>query len=125
MGNYFLNNFALDLNKKVLTNVDAVDKDVIHQSLEAILLTGVGERVFEDFGSFLQTILFHRLDENNAENLLDEIISTISRYETRITVISNSCALNISRQTQTMRLKIVYYINSDGAIGEFNKKIVF
>lgn len=125
MGNYFLNNFALDLNKKVLTNVDAVDKDVIHQSLEAILLTGVGERVFEDFGSFLQTILFHRLDENNAENLLDEIISTISRYENRITVISNSCALNISRQTQTMRLKIVYYINSDGAIGEFNKKIVF
>lgn len=125
MGNYFLNNFALDLNKKVLTNVDAVDKDVIHQSLEAILLTGVGERVFEDFGSFLQTILFHRLDENNAENLLDEIISTISRYENRITVISDSCALNISRQTQTMRLKIVYYINSDGAVGEFNKKIVF
>lgn len=125
MGNYFLNNFALDLNKKVLTNVDAVDKDVIHQSLEAILLTGVGERVFEDFGSFLQTILFHRLDENNAENLLDEIISTISRYENRITIISNSCALNISRATQTMRLKIVYYINSDGAVGEFNKKIVF
>lgn len=125
MGTYFLNNFALDLNKKVLTNVDSVDKDVIHQSLEAILLTGVGERVFEDFGSFLQTILFHRLDENNAENLLDEIISTISRYETRITISSELCALNISRQTHTIRLKIVYYINSDGAIGEFNKKIVF
>lgn len=125
MGTYFLNNFALDLNKKVLTNVDSVDKDVIHQSLEAILLTGVGERVFEDFGSFLQTILFHRLDENNAENLLDEIISTISRYETRITISSELCALNISRQTHTIRLKIVYFINSDGAIGEFNKKIVF
>lgn len=125
MGTYFLNNFALDLNKKVLTNVDSVDKDVIHQSLEAILLTGVGERVFEDFGSFLQTILFHRLDENNAENLLDEIISTISRYETRITISSELCSLNISRQTHTIRLKIVYYINSDGAIGEFNKKIVF
>lgn len=125
MPNYFLNNFALDLSKKVLTNVDVVDKDVINQSIESILLTGIGERVFEDFGSFLQTVLFHRLDSDSAERLLDEMISTIVRYETRITIVSDLCSLNISRQTQTMRIKLVYYINADGSSGEFNKKIVF
>ena len=74
MGNLFVSKFALDLNKKVLTNVDAVDDEVIKQSIEMILMTNVGERLFEDFGANLNAVPFERLDETSAEILLDNII---------------------------------------------------
>ena len=125
MGKYFSNNYALDLSKKVLTTGEVTDKDVINQSIEAILMTGVGERVFEDFGSLLSTVIFERLDASSAENLLDSIISTIVQYEKRITIQSNMCSLNISRAQHSLHLKIVYYINVDGSSSEFNKKIIF
>lgn len=124
MGKYFSNNYALDLSKKVLTTGEVTDKDVINQSIEAILMTGVGERVFEDFGSLLSTVIFERLDASSAENLLDSIISTIVQYEKRITIQSNMCSLNISRAQHSLHLKIVYYINVDGSSSEFNKKII-
>lgn len=125
MGKYFLNNYALDISKKVLSVGDLVDKDVINQSIENILMTGVGERVFEDFGSLLSTVVFERLDASSAENLLDSIINTILEYEKRISIQSDLCSINISRAQHSLTLKIVYYINVDGSSSEFNKKIIF
>lgn len=125
MNRYFSNNYALDLSKKALSVGEVVDKDVINQSIEAILMTGIGERVFEDFGSLLSTVVFENLDSNSAENLLDSIINTIVTYEKRITIVSDVCSLNISRAQHSLHLKIVYYINVDGSSSEFNKKIIF
>lgn len=125
MNRYFSNNYALDLSKKALSVGEVVDKDVINQSIEAILMTGIGERVFEDFGSLLSTVVFENLDSNSAENLLDSIINTIVTYEKRITIVSDVCSLNISRTNHSLTLKIVYFINVDGSSAEFNKKIVF
>lgn len=125
MGNLFVSKFALDLNKKVLTNVDAVDDEVIKQSIEMILMTNVGERLFEDFGSNLNAVPFERLDESSAEILLDNIIKTITQYEKRISIVSNQCAINISKVNHYVKLKIVYYKNVDGSSGEFNKKIIY
>lgn len=125
MGKLFINNFALDLNKKVLTKVDAVDDEVIKQSIEMILMTNVGERLFEDFGSGLNLIPFERLDASSAESLLDNIIKTITRYEKRVTIISSQCSINISKVNHYVALKITYYKNVDGSSGEFNKKIIY
>lgn len=125
MGKLFIDNFALDLNKKVLSDVDAIDNKVISQSIEAILMTNVGERLFEDFGSGLNLVPFERLDASSAESLLDNIIKTISRYEKRITIISDQCSINISKINHYVTLKIIYYKNLDGTSGEFNKKIIY
>lgn len=125
MGNLFVSKFALDLNKKVLTNVDAVDDEVIKQSIEMILMTNVGERLFEDFGANLNAVPFERLDETSAEILLDNIIKTITIYEKRISIISNECSINISKVNHYVKLKISYYKNIDGSSGEFNKKIIY
>jgi len=126
MNRSFPTNYALDLNKKVLTNVDAIDKQVISQSIESILMTDFGERVFEpNFGSFLSTIVFDRINEKSGESILDSIIEQILKFENRISIYTESCSLNISRSTHTMEIKIMYVINKTKTPGEFNKKIVF
>ena len=126
MNRSFPTNYALDLNKKVLTNVDAIDKQVISQSIESILMTDFGERVFEpNFGSFLSTIVFDRINEKSGESILDSIIEQILKFENRISIYTESFSLNISRSTHTMEIKIMYVINKTKTPGEFNKKIVF
>jgi phage baseplate assembly protein W len=126
MNKFFNSNYALDLAKKVSSQSDVVDKAAINQSIECILMTEQYERVFEpNFGSFLSSIVFERLNNDNAEKLLDAIISLVTKYENRITVVSELCAMNVSQNDHMISLKLVYVINSDNSPGEFNKKIVF
>lgn len=126
MNKFFNTNYALDLSKKVSSQSDVVDKAAINQSIECILMTEQYERVFEpNFGSFLSSIVFERLNNDNAEKLLDAIISLVTKYENRITVVSELCSMNVSQTDHMISLKLVYVINSDNTPGEFNKKIVF
>lgn len=126
MNKFFNSNYALDLAKKVSSQSDVVDKAAINQSIECILMTEQYERVFEpNFGSFLSSIVFERLNNDNAEKLLDAIISLVTKYENRITVVSELCSMNVSQNDHMISLKLVYVINSDNTPGEFNKKIVF
>lgn len=126
MNKFFNSNYALDLAKKVSSQSDVVDKAAINQSIECILMTEQYERVFEpNFGSFLSSIVFERLNNDNAEKLLDAIISLVTKYENRITVVSELCSMNVSQNEHMISLKLVYVINSDNTPGEFNKKIVF
>lgn len=123
---YFDNNFALDLSKNVISQIDVVDKEAINQSIECILMTDQNERVFEpSFGSFLSGIVFESLDNQSAEKLLDKIITLVLKFENRISILSELCSMNISRSTNSLSLKIVYQINSDQTPGVFNKKLVF
>lgn len=123
---YFDKNFALDLSKNVISQIDVVDQAAINQSIECILMTDQNERVFEpNFGSFLSGIVFESLDNQSAEKLLDRIITLILKFENRISILSELCSMNISRSSNSLSLKIVYQINSDQTPGVFNKKIVF
>jgi len=123
---YFDKNFALDLSKNVISQIDVVDQAAINQSIECILMTDQNERVFEpSFGSFLSGIVFESLEEKSAELLLDRIITLILKFENRISILSQLCSMNISRSSNSLSLKIVYKINSDQTPGVFNKKIVF
>ncbi len=123
---YFDKNFALDISKNIISEIDVVDQAAINQSIECILMTDQNERVFEpNFGSFLSGIVFESLDEQSAEKLLDKLITLILKFEKRISILSELCSMNISRSSNSLSLKIVYQINSDQTPGVFNKKIVF
>ena len=126
MNKYFDSNYALDISKKTITDMDVIDKAAINQSIESILMTDKGERIFEpNFGSFLSDIIFERLNKDFGEQILDELISLILRYEDRITIVSELCSMRVSNSTNSIDLKIVYIINSDQTPGQFNKKIIF
>jgi len=124
--NLYANEYALDIAKKVISDVDALDLQAISQSIESILMTEPNERIFSpNYGSFLSGIVFESLTSNSAEKLLDAIINLVIKYETRITVISNSCSMQISQSQHSLTLTLVYYLNEDQTPGKFTKKIVF
>lgn len=71
-----LNNFAIDISKNTFSISEIFDKNRIVQSLECIIMTKKYERVFQtSFGSFLSEELFHTINEDNAEEILDKLIS--------------------------------------------------
>jgi phage baseplate assembly protein W len=124
--NLYANEYALDIAKKVISDVDALDLQAISQSIESILMTEPNERIFSpNYGSFLSGIVFESLTSNSAEKLLDAIINLVIQYEKRITVISNLCSMQISQSQHSITLKLVYFLNEDQTPGQFTKKIVF
>lgn len=119
-------NYALDISKKTFQKGQIVDKDVIKQSIETILMTERYERVFEpDFGFNLSNIVFERLNESEAENLLTSIIRHVSKYENRIRVLPNACRMNINQSQHTIDINLVYVIIAEGTVDNFNRRLVF
>jgi phage baseplate assembly protein W len=125
MSNFEFKNYALDISKNVLSKGQVVDKDVITQSIETILMTDRYERVMEpSFGSMLSGLVFERLDRTQASTLLDDIINLIRTFETRVSILSNACRLKVNVENHYIEIKIVYVIIG-GSVEEFNKRIVF
>lgn len=125
MSEFEFKNYALDISKKAMTQGQVIDKQVITQSIETILMTDRYERVMEpSFGSFLSGLVFETLDSTQASKLLDDIIRLIRTYEDRITILSNRCNLKVNLPGHYIELKILYVING-GSVEEFNKRIVF
>jgi hypothetical protein len=108
---YFDKNFALDLSKNVISQIDVVDQAAINQSIECILMTDQNERVFEpNFGSFLSGLVFESLDNQSAEKLLDKIITTSDMFTLPVPKgtlkLNNKYILKIKTS-----LDSVYYVN--------------
>lgn len=120
-----VSHYALDISKNTISVGEVSDVAAINQSIEDILLTGRDERVFEEYGSFLQDVLFKNLNENTATELMKNIISLIGKYETRVKIVPNLCGITVTRAKASLDLKIGYYIIATNTVGEFNKRIVF
>lgn len=118
--------FAYDLSSKPLTKNDVYDMDAINQSIENILSTIPGERIMNPyFGSPLFTSLFENITTPEAEKLMNDIIEIIGIWENRITIIPNQCTFFINTNEHTLELSIVYVINQNNIVSEFNRKVFF
>jgi phage baseplate assembly protein W len=126
MDREYRDNFAYDLSKNIVTEGELHDYDAINQSIEIILSTDYGERVFlPNFGSILPSVLFENITQQSGENLLDTIISDIETWEDRITIISEQCALDIVEDENSISISIPYIVNEAGIVSSFEKVILF
>lgn len=120
----YANNWAYDLDKDMLTNGEVKDIDVINQSIEMILTTLRGERLFNPtFGSDFKLRIFDSMDEEFLERLIDDTVGAIQRWETRITIIEDKVKLIINPDNNSAFISIPYIINERNLKAEFNKKI--
>lgn len=121
-------NFALDLSKQPFTKVQVIDKDAISQSMEAIIMTSKGERVFNpNFGSTLSSNIFKLMTEQRGEDILDYLISLLRQYEKRITIYDDKCTILIDSERHVLTINIAYTIKyvSLTQILYFKRKMMF
>ena len=125
MSRVYVDSFAYDISKNVITMGEVYDDDVISQSIEIILTTNYGERVFlPNFGSVLPTMIFENITVQNGEEVLDAIISDIEQWEDRISIIAEQASIQILNDTNTILLTIPYIINRTGITSSFERKII-
>jgi len=124
LNRFEISDYAIDLSKDSLTQSDVYDSKAILQSVENILLTVPGERVFEpEFGSILMATVFRNITTQNGERLLDSLIASLNKFEPRITVISKDCRLNINTREHSLSLSVPFIINKAKIKVSYNKKI--
>ena len=123
--NNFKNMFR-DLSKKAVSIGEVYSQDAINASLENIILTNKGDRIFNpNFGSILTTVPFEILDFQNSIELLDILLRDIRRWEKRIIIIEDEIKMNIISQENKMYLLIPYIIKQNGKSGAFSKEFLF
>lgn len=120
------NHFAYDISKNVISKGEIFDEDVINQSIELILATILGERIFNpSFGSELPLQIFENFTNSTAESLIDRIVDAIEIWEDRIQIIHDSVEFKLSRNENSLVIGIPYYIKKQKIVSFFNKKIIF
>ena len=121
----FSDTFAYDMAKNTKKTGEVVNENAINVSIENILLTNYGERIFlPDFGSPIPLVIFETLNENNGERLLNDIIEAIKKWESRITLIEEDIRMNVKLEENTLNLIIPYKIKRNGLTGTFSRKII-
>jgi phage baseplate assembly protein W len=117
--------YAYDISKNVISDGEIWDEDVISQSIEMIISTMFGERLFNPFfGSPLHSYLAEGVTRKTADRLLNSVLTAIKRWEDRITIIEDGVELVVSTDGHTIRLRIPYSINKSQIISTFDKKIL-
>ena len=121
----FSDPIAYDISKSTETVAELWDNDAIQQSIELILTTNYGERLFNPlFGCPLASYNFQMLDTNTGNNLLDVITGCIRAWETRIVILDQELSMYIDYNDSSFTITIPYIIKKTGAISAYVRKII-
>jgi len=119
----YSDNYAYDLSRKVITKGEIWDDDVIKQSVESIVATYFGERLFNlKFGSPLWGRLFENMTPSDGESILNGVSNAIKRWEDRVRLIENEMRLT-SGDDNSLILIIPFVIKRTGKKSIWQKKI--
>lgn len=116
--------YAYDISKNPVSVGEVWDVDVINQSIELILSTYPGERLFNpSFGLGLERFIFNLSTSDEAENLLNMVANAIKTWEDRITLFESQMRLISNTDQNTVILIIPYQIKINQITSVFMKKI--
>ena len=116
--------WATDMAIRALKGSVIINEDVINQSIEMILGTPKGSRLFNlYFGSDFSLRLFDNITSSALNSLLDVALKDIMRFEDRIRILGDDVRLVARTDQNTIELTIPYIIKERNIIGVFNKHI--
>lgn len=122
----YSDSFAYDASNKILSKGEVFDYDAINQSIENILSTGYGERLFNPyFGSILGNILFEGMNKGRLNGTIGSLIKEIYIWENRVVFIEEGCRFDLDEDNNTAILNLVYIIKRSGIKSTFKRKIRF
>ncbi|MFW6219508.1 MAG: GPW/gp25 family protein [bacterium] len=113
-----------DLSYKLMTRGEVTNIDSINQSIELILATLPGERLFRpQFGSNFKLRLFDTFDNKLRGKIYNDLVTAIERWERRITLVKEEIKIQLDRNNYAIRIQIPYKIRQSNIKGEFHKNI--
>ena len=117
--------WAYDLPINCFKAGEVYNSDVINQSIECILMTVIGEVMFDlTYGSSFSLQLFENMTTAGLDNILNLTAAALAKFEPRITVLEADMRIEASLDTHSVTVTIPYIINSVKQIGVFQKKAV-
>lgn len=120
----YADDWAFDLEIQLRKSGEIKNIDVINQSIELILMTLPGERLFNPtFGSNFQLRLFDNMDKHFLNRLLDDVVNAIRQWEDRITIIESEVRLRINPNGNSAFIMIPYIIKERQLKAAFQRKI--
>jgi phage baseplate assembly protein W len=101
-----------DLNQTTPTTAILVEGiDSIYQSINNILSTTKGSRLFNpDFGSDLEAPLFDLMSDITSTKIFNEITSSISRWDSRISIDYTQSYVNSIYEENKYEILIVFKV---------------
>lgn len=98
--------------------------DAINSSIENIMGTSFGERIFlPEFGSGIKNLLFENINDDTAQRIFDELTSAISRWEPRIEVILDESYIIPDIEANSYQISLVYRLLDIDLRGQFSANI--
>jgi phage baseplate assembly protein W len=120
----YSDDFARDIAKNITRDGNVINEDAISQSIEMIIATTPGERLFKpEFGTLTWATLFEDFTVAGGERLIDDIVAAIRKYEDRVEVLESDITLQMNQNENSMLLSIPYIIKRTGKVSRFDKKI--
>lgn len=117
--------WAYDAPLDTFTYGEIYNTDVIDQSIEMILASLVGHRLFNrSFGTDFSIRLFDNMDTSFGQRLLKDTIKAIKQWENRIVVLEDQVRLVLDPDSNKALIEIPYYIPHIGEKSTFKKKII-
>lgn len=117
--------WAKDVSYDLIKDGEIQDDAVISQSIESILGTRRGERLFNlNFGSDFTLRIFDNMDPAYLERLLDDTATAIELWEDRVTILKENMRILIDPDMNSATVIIPYLINASGKMSEFKKKVL-
>lgn len=91
--------------KETLTDVESV-----YQSINNILSTHIGERVFNQIGSELEELIHEIMDDTTAFEIYSYVIQAIERWEPRVRLKYSQCSVTPNYDEQRYDVVLVFNI---------------
>jgi len=120
----YSDNWALDASYNLYSVVEIKNVEVINQSIEMILATPIGTRLFNlNFGSNFSIRIFDNMNPSYLQTVIDDTVNKIEMWEDRILVLKDDVNLSVNPDSNEMFLTIPYIIKARNIKGSFAKYI--
>jgi len=120
----YADEWAFDMKLNGIKGDGLINVDVINQSIEMILATPPGSRLFNiPFGSNFSLRIFDNINVDSLQAILDDTLEAIIRWEDRIIILQEHVELNALTDKHSIQLIIPYIIKNRDIMGVFSKII--
>ena len=106
------NIWAYDIGLNAASTPEVSNESAIAQSIEMIMATVIGERLFSGFGTNIIGYVFNAILSGSGEALLNAVTDAVRLYEKRVTIVDSACQAIINPDQHYVIVVIAYTINS-------------